>query len=414
MPTAPRAPVPTGPRAVAGLIASRGFGPYFLGNALSATGVWFHNLAASIFVFRETGSELLLGVLAFSQFVPVLLLAPWAGSAADRVDRRRIVLASQTVAGLLAAALAALAWGGLASVPVVIGVSLALGVTQAFSAPAASALLPALVEPREMPSAVALNSMTYNLARAVGPALAAAVVTAFGIPAAFAVNALSYVALIVGVAVVRPRPVEGAGGGSARLRDSLAMLRREPRLAAYLLIVMLVGFASDPINTLAPAYAEAFGRPDTDAGFIIGVFGAGAVTAAIVLAGRVAGSPRRLAVTLTMLGAGVVAFSLTPWLAPGLAILFVAGFGYLASNTSATSRLQLEVAESHRGRVMALWTVAFLGLRPVASLVDGAVAYAFGVRAAGVVVAAPVLVAALLLVALGRARVRAAVGVARR
>lgn len=138
---------------------------------------------------------------------------------------------------------------------------------------------------------------------------------------------------------------------------------------------------------------------------MIGVFGAGAVGAAFLLAGRVAGSRRRLATTLTMLGAGVALFALTPWLPVALGVLFVGGFGYLASNTAATARLQLEVDDAQRGRIMALWGVAFLGLRPFASLVDGAIADAFGVRVAGVALAAPALAAALA-IALVSARTR--------
>ena len=381
-----------GPGEAVRLITSRNFGPYFFGNALSASGGWFHNLAAAILIYRLTGSELLLGVLAFSQFSPVLLLAPWAGRAADRFDRRRLDIVVQSVAAALAALIAVLAWAGEATAPVVIAISAGLGISMAFSIPAASALLATLVDRSDLPTAVGLNSMTYNLARATGPALAGLTIATLGIPEAFALNSLSYLALIAGVAVSRPRRTEPARG--ARFRDSLRLLRAEPRLAALLGIVMLVGFASDPINTLAPAFAEAFGRPDTDAGFVIGVFGAGAVTAAFTLAGRIAGSRRRLTVTLTLLGAGVAAFASTPWLPLALAILFVGGFGYLASNTAATARLQLEVEEAQRGRIMALWGVAFLGLRPVASLVDGAIANTFGVRAAGVALAAPALAAA--------------------
>jgi MFS family permease len=381
-------------------MTSRNFGPYFFGNALSASGGWFHNLAAAILIYRLTRSELLLGVLAFSQFSPVLLLAPWAGRAADRFDRRRLVIVVQSVAAALAALMAVLAWAGEATAPAVIAISAGLGISMAFSIPAASALLAALVDRSDLPTAVGLNSMTYNLARATGPALAGLTIATLGIPEAFALNSLSYLALIAGVAVSRPRRTEPARG--ARFRDSLRLLRDEPRLAALLGIVMLVGFASDPINTLAPAFAEAFGRPDTDAGFVIGVFGAGAVTAAFTLAGRIAGSRRRLTVTLTLLGSGVAAFAATPWLPLALGILFVGGFGYLASNTAATARLQLEVEEAQRGRIMALWGVAFLGLRPVASLVDGAIANTFGVRAAGVALAVPALAAAAAIVLLGK------------
>jgi MFS family permease len=381
----------TGPGEALRLIRHRNFGPYFVGNASSATGTWFQNLAASLFVYRQTHSPFLLGVLQFANFIPVLLLAPWAGSAADRFDRRRVVLVSQVVATSLSAVLAALAWAGLARVWVVMACALGLGVVSAFAAPASQALIGDLVPRAELQSAVALNSMTYNLARAVGPALAALSVRKLGIPASFAINSASYLVLVAGVLVVHTAPRRRASRAETRLRESLRLVRDEPRLLAFLLIVTAVGFASDPVNTEAPAFANAFGRPDTDAGYLIGAFGGGAVAAAFLLAGRVTGSRRRMLTTLVLLGTGIVAFSLTPWLPVGLGFLAVAGFGYLASNTSATSRLQLEVADHQRGRIMALWSVAFLGLRPVASLADGAIAGAFGVRTAGVVLAVPVL-----------------------
>jgi MFS family permease len=233
--------------------------------------------------------------------------------------------------------------------------------------------------------------MTFNIARAVGPALAAVSVKQLGIPASFAINAASYLLFVAGLAVVEPRPTARARRGEARLRQSLALVRRTPRLLVFLLIVTAVGFASDPINTLAPAFAREFGYHDTVAGLIIGAFGFGAVSAAFLLAGRVTGSRRRMVATLAVLGLGVIGFSISQWLALGFVFLALAGFGYLASNTHATTRLQLEVEESQRGRIMALWSVAFLGLRPVASLVDGAIAGAFGVRVAGVVLALPAL-----------------------
>jgi MFS family permease len=146
----------------------------------------------------------------------------------------------------------------------------------------------------------------------------------------------------------------------------------------------------------SPAFAHTFGYADTMAGVIIGVFGAGAVTAALFFAGR-SGSPRFTVVTLMLLTGGVVAFALSPTLWIAFPFLLVAGFGYLASNARATTQLQLEVDESQRGRVMALWSVAFLGLRPFASLVDGAIANVGGVRVAGVALALPALAAALMI-----------------
>ena len=389
-------PEVAGPRAAWRVLSSRDFGPYFWGNAISSSGSWFHNLAASLLVYRLTGSELLLGVLNFSQFAAILLLSPWAGAAADRFDRRVLLIVAEVAATALSAALAALAFAGHANEWVVIAFTLGLGVASAFAAPAQAALVAGLVPERDLSTAVALNSMTFNLARAVGPALAALAVVTVGIPAAFAINTASYLAIVVALLVIEARPQERSR--APKLRESLRLVLQDRRLLAFLLVVAAVGYASDPVNTLAPAFAEAFGRSDTAAGFIVGAFGIGAVTAALVVAGRAAGSAARMAGTLTLLAGGVIGFSLSPWLPLGFVFLFVAGFGYLASNTSATARLQLGVEESQRGRIMALWSIAFLGLRPLASLVDGLVADLVSVRAAGVVLALPALVGAALLV----------------
>jgi MFS family permease len=387
-----------GPAAAWRVIRSRNFGPYFVGNAASASGTWFQNLAASILVFRLTHSPFLLGVLNFCQFVPVLILSPWAGSIADRLDRRRLLLVTQLVAAVLGGTLAALAFGGLATEWVVIGFTGGLGVTSAFATPAQLALIAALVEEEDVPQAVALNSMTFNLARAIGPASAAGVIAAAGIPWAFALNSCSYLLLVAGLLLVRPRREERSERGS--LRESLGLLRANPKLAVALLIVMTAGFGSDPVNTESPAFAHAFGYSDTWAGTIVACFGAGAVAAALLVAGRVAGSRRRMAVMLAALGIGILLFSITPWLPLAFVFLAVAGFGYLGSNTAATTRLALGVGPSQRGRIMALWSIAFLGLRPVASLSDGALAGAFGVRAAGVVLALPALLGAAAALAL--------------
>jgi MFS family permease len=387
-----------GPAAAARLILHRNFGPYFIGNAASASGTWFQNLAASLYVFEHTHSPFLLGVLQFGNFVPVLLLAPWGGSAADRFDRKRLLLITQVVATAVSGALAALTWEGHVSVSLVMACAVCLGVCSAFSAPASQALIGDLVPRDDLQSAVALNSLTYNLARAVGPALAGLSVDKLGYAPSFAINAASYLLLVLGLTVVTPRARQLASRGQARLRESLRIARDQPRLLAFLLIVTAVGFASDPVNTESPAFAHTFGFGHNHlrlwSGVIVGAFGAGAITAALLLAGRVAGSRRRMMITLCVLVAGVVGFSLSPSIWVGFAFLAVGGFGYLASNTSATSQLMLGVEDHQRGRIMALWSVAFLGLRPIASLADGAIAGAFGVRAAGVVLTVPALAGA--------------------
>ena len=182
-------PTPTGPAAALRLIGHRNFGPYFVGNAASASGTWFQNLASSLYVFERTHSPFLLGVLQFANFVPVLLLAPWGGSAADRFDRRRLLLVTQAISTALAGGLALVTWTGHVSVAIVIACALGLGISSAFSAPASQALIGDLVPREELQSAVALNSMTFNLARAIGPTLAGFSVDALGYAPSFAINA---------------------------------------------------------------------------------------------------------------------------------------------------------------------------------------------------------------------------------
>jgi MFS family permease len=369
------------------LLRSRNFGPYFFGNAASASGTWFQNLAASILVYRLTHSPLLLGVLNFCQFIPSLVLAPWAGTLADRLDRRRLVFATQLAATALSGALAGLTWAGEATEWVVIGFAAALGLALAISQPAQMALVPSLVRRDQVPHAIAMNSATFNVARAVGPTAAAAIIAWQGIAVAFAVNACSYLALAAALLVVRPAPQPRASG--ARLRDGLELLRRNRALILYLLVVASVSTGSDPVNTESPALAHAFGHTSAWAGVIVGAFGTGAVVAAFAFGAHVGGSRRQMALTMSVMAGGMTAFALSRWLPVALVFLAIAGFGYLVSNSSATARLQLSVGEQERGRIMALWTIAFLGVRPIASLVDGAIADAAGVRVATIVLALP-------------------------
>lgn len=395
-----------GPATAVRLIMHRNFGPFFVGNAASASGTWFQNLAASLYVFEHTHSPFLLGVLQFGNFIPVLLLSPWGGSAADRFDRRKLLLLTQVLATAVSGALAVLTWEGKASVALVMGCAVALGVISAYSSPAGMTMPSDLVPREDIQAAVALNSMTYNLARAIGPTLAGVCVDQLGYGASFAINAASYLLLALGLLLVTPNARALASRADSRLRDSLRIARDQPRLLGFLLIVAAIGFASDPVNTESPAFAHAFGVGSHDlrifSGLIVGAFGAGAVAAAFLVAGRSPGSRRRMVATLVLMAVGIAGFSLSPSLWLGYAFLAVAGFGYLISNAAATSQLLLGVDDSQRGRIMALWSVAFIGLRPIASLADGGIADLFGVRAAGVALAVPTLLIAVALYFLRR------------
>lgn len=377
------------------MLRMRNFGPYFVGNAASASGTWFQNLAASIYVFELTHSALLLGVLNACQFGPVLLLSPWAGGLADAFDRRLLLLYTQSAAVVISATLSVLVWTGAATTWLVIGFAALLGVVMAVSSPAQMAIVGSLVPRDDLPQAVALNAMTFNVARAIGPLAAAGVIAAFGIAPAFAVNSLTFLLYVAALLAVSPTPVPRVPRSS--FRESIGIVRADRRLAGYLVIVMAIGITVDPINTESPAFVHSFGYSPVWAGAVVGCFGLGAIVAAVAMSDRLGGSRRQIARNLAIFGGGMVLMAASPWLALALAFVVVAGFGYLKVNASATAQLQLGVADEQRGRIMALWSIAFMGTRPFASLLDGALASWAGVRVATAVLATPVLLVAVLL-----------------
>lgn len=346
----------------------------------------------------------MLGVVNFAQFAGVVVLAPWSGRAADHFDRRHVAFATQTGAFAVALTLMLVSAFDVATAPVVIGLAVLAGATLAFAAPALNALVTTLVDRDRLPAAVAMNSATYNLGRVIGPVLAALVIDKLGVTWSFAFAAVLSLALILALFLVRPFPGDETPGAGIRFRESLALVRRTPRLAVLLLAVAAISLSADPVMTLGPAFAtQAFHRPDTAAGFLVGAFGAGAVAAAVLIGGHPGRSLRRVALTLALTGAGIAAFGIAPSFAVAIPLLVVAGFGFLGTNAAASTRLQLEVDERQRGRVMALWSIAFIGVRPLGSLIDGTIAAAASVHAAALVMAAPsLLLAVALLVALRR------------
>jgi MFS family permease len=384
-------------------LRDRNFWPYFAGNLLSNCGTWFQNIAQAILVYRLTGSTFVVGVVNFAQFISVFVLTPWAGSAADRFDRRRLIIGTQAVAAAVTALLAVLQGAGLATTPVVVALALVNGATFALAVPAIQAMVPDLVAPEQMPSAMAMSSVTFNLARAIGPPLGAVVVAQWGIGVAFGLNSLSYLGLIAGLLAVTPRQAPPAAGPPPRWRESLRMVRDDHALLSLLLVVAAISITQDPVSTLTPGFSEEiFDRSDTLTGLLVGAFGAGAALAAATAAGRARDPVRRLAPGCIFMGLAMLGFAVSPSLPLALAALFCGGYGFMVTNTGATTALALKAAPEQRGRVMALWSLCFLGTRPFASLADGAVASTAGLRQAAVVMTLPVLAAGAAMAVLRR------------
>lgn len=361
------------------LVSDRRFGPYLAGNFTSNVGNWFQNLAAGIVVFQLTGSNTLVGMVSVLQFLATLALSPISGSLADRFDRRKLLILAQAVSAIGAVGLAI--WVGLEGVeglpgvwPVlaatgIIGLGYVIGIS------AMNALIPALVEHEDLEAAIALNSASFTLARAVGPAVAGLLVAAAGAAWAFGINALTFLPLVVVLVVIRPRHIERSTGDLS-VRAGFAYVRERKSMLWLVLATLTIGWAGDPVNTLSPAYADMFGLDESFVGLQVAAFGAGAATTSLV----VGWIRQRIGLEATTrrgmlaIGLGLLGFAAAPGPLIVLISLFVAGVGFLLGVTSTNSNLQHRLDEHMRGRGMALWSMAFLGSRPIAAIIDGGIA----------------------------------------
>src|SRR6056297_415293 len=392
------------PRSNRALLTDRVFGWFFVTNSLSNIGNWFQNVAAGIVVYDLTGSSAAVGAVSMVQFAGTMLLTPWMGSITDRVDRQRMLLVGQTISFVSAAVLAIVVFtvgiDGLPGPWPIYAATAVIGLGAAVILPSLQAIVPALVERADLDRAIALNSMTFNIARGIGPIAAGTVIAAFGAQWAFGINAMTFVPLLLVLFLVSPRgdvapdPEEAGSVG-----DGLRWIRRRPAVLATVVTTLVVGWTSDPFSTLMPALADDLGGGDATVGLLVGSFGFGAALTA-PLSDQLrsfVGRTHFIAFGLTLTTAGLVGVALSPISALAMLGCAVTGSGFLVGVTGTNTELQRVLPESMRGRVMAWWSVAFLGCRPLAALVDGAVADLTDVRIAVTLAATIASVAALVL-----------------
>lgn len=384
------------------LLRHRPYGPFFFGNFLSNCGNWIYNVAAAVVVFDLTDSAVAVGAVSACLWVASLLLQPWAGALTDRYDRRRMLIGGQSIAltGALAVAIPALALGAddLPGPWVIYLGSVVIGIGIALSTPAMQALIPALVDERDLDRAIALNSVTFNLARAIGPAIAGLILVEADASLAFALNAVSFAALLTAMLFVRPHAAPKRSQGDRSVRAGLRWVLADRRAVVLLLTMVAIGCATDPVNTLTPPVADEIGGGDGLVGLMVAGFGAGAVLAAFGVdrVRRALGRERAAATGLATLGAAIAAFGFSESGTYAVATLALAGAGFLVAITAVTTQLQDRVPDPVRGRVMALWGVAFLGIRPVSAALDGALADLASPRTAAIAMALTALAAALM------------------
>ncbi len=365
------------PRGSFGLLRDPTFGPFFAGKLLSTIGVWIHNIAAAIVVWDLTRSTLLVGAVSIGQFTPQLLLAPWSGARADRGDRRRQLLLGRMVTAAGSGGLALWIWligiDGTSGAAVVIAAATVVGIGFALGGPAMNALVPALVRPQELPGAIALGSLPMTVARSAGPAIGALLLYSAGPAAAFGVAALLNVLFTVIIAVITIRDVPRRQSSDGSVRAGWRYLRADAGMSALMLGVVTIGIGADPVITLTPAIADRLGQASSFVGTLASSFGIGAAVGFLVLSRvrLVLGLPRLAVTGLSGLAIGMLALAITPNAIGAISAMAVGGVGMAFALTSLTTMIQQQVPEDLRGRVMALWGVAFLGSRAIAAGVSG-------------------------------------------
>ncbi|MDQ3306044.1 MAG: MFS transporter, partial [Actinomycetota bacterium] len=377
----PRAPTRRGTARAA--LAQRSFRIVFLGSFASSIGTWMQSVTLGAYALELSGSPTFLSLVLFAQLGPMLVLSVVGGALADVVDRRRLLIAAEIEQMLASAALAVLVATGEPSQGALLAVVACIGIGSAIHMPTFSAVLPTLVERRDLAGAVSLSSTQMNVARVVGPALGGLAFAAFGAASVFAVNAATYLFVIAAVLAVRFPPVLADPGdvasGWRRLAGGFAVARRDPLIRRCLLTMATFAFLCMPFIGQMPTVASRnLGIDPSSAayGLLYTCFGLGAIVGAVSIGTFLAGWSRPRLVRIGLLGfaASLAAFASLRAPAPAFVVVLVLGFFYFATVTALSVVLQERLADAVRGRVMALWVMAFGGTIPLGLLVAGPLA----------------------------------------
>ncbi len=355
----------------------RNFRLFFGGQFTSLIGTWMQSVAQGWLVLKLSNSPLMLGVVSFAGYLPVLVVALFAGVVVDHIDRRRLIVTTQALLMLSALILAALTWAGVVRVEHVIALAAFNGLVTAFDMPGRQAFVVEMVGREDLPNAIALNSMIFNGARIVGPAVAGVLISVIGIAGCFLLNGLSYIAVIWSLVEMELAPREVARIGSAmfaRLREGFDYIWHH-RASFYLLLVIALaaGFGMQ-YSVLIPVFARDVLHGQALAyGFLLAAQGVGALLGALVLAScKTAPALRQnLIVGLFGAAAGIFVFGLSPWMWLSLVAQMVIGAGLMNYMATSNTMLQLFVSDDLRGRVMSMYTLSFIGFAPIGSLEVG-------------------------------------------
>ncbi len=348
------------------------------GACTSSIGTWMQKLAQSWLVFELSKSPFLLGLDAFLGEIPIFLFSLIGGAVADRRDRRHLLLFSQFVQMSCAFTLTFLIAFRVVQVWHILSLSFVVGFAQAFGGPAYSALVPSLVQPKDLANAIALNSIQFNLARVIGPVLGGIAFTKLGAEWCFGLNGVSYVAVIVSLLIVKVRFVPDKTNESllSAMRQGLQFVRTHETMPALIVLAFTMTMLGVPLAVFLPVFAaDVFHAGPNTYTVLLSTFGAGSIVGALAVAGlaQKISKGRSALVVLVVLGAVTAAFALSTVLWLSLVLLFVAGACVVSTFSLVTSLVQEVTTDAMRGRVMSVYNVAFRGGMPIGSLVTGAV-----------------------------------------
>ncbi len=360
----------------------RNFRWLWCGAFTSTTGYFVAQTAESWYVYEQTDSAGLLGLAAFLNGLPILMFSVVGGVLADRMDRRHLLIGSQVLQMGAALGLALLFYVERIEVWHILVAAFVAGLGQAFGGPAYQALMPSLVPKRHLPNAIALLSIQFNLAGTLGRPIGGAVFKALGPTMCFLVNAMSFMAVIVSLLVMRIPFVPRTTANMVRsFLDGIRALKSSSALRSLMLLAVVTAFCGVPLQILLPVFArDVYGLDAGGFGAMGAVLGAGAVAGALQVARR-GNEPRKGRRSLRMqiwLGAALIAFASTSWLPAGAILLFLNGGAILAVFTMVTSLVQLNVPEELRGRIMSVFNTAFRGVMPISNVICGFAAEKLG------------------------------------
>jgi MFS family permease len=386
----------------------RNYRLYFIGQVVSVSGSWMQRVAQSWLVLHLTGSGVALGVVSALQFLPMLVLGAWGGVLADRVDKRRLLMLTQALMGLLALVLGTVTLAGLVQLWMVYLLALLLGLVTAMDNPTRQSFVMEMVGRRQVTNAVSLNSAVFTGARVVGPAVAGLLITLVGTGWCFVVNAVSFGAVVLALAAMDPDQLHRAEAGDrrgGRVMEGLRFAWSRPDVRVPLAVLAVVGTLALNWTVLLPLLARNTFHGDASTyGLLFAMLGLGSLAGALFTASRREPSAGLLLGSLFAFGVLMLAAAAAPTLPLEIAVLVPTGLAALAFQTTANSLIQLRSDPALRGRVMALYSVVFIGTTPIGAPVVGWVAQQFGPRAGVALGAVAILSTATVALWLARSR----------